>query len=251
MTIKFIRILYLLDIIKNGDEMKNNKDEIKKIHSGDEVVDFISDYTYKTIYKFKPKQDGVYKVEYPGNVIDTISVYQTSRIIKDYKKLEKKVKIKENKKIFDLYHFKKGRIYYFDVVMNDDISHGTYTLKLTDYEVPLNNSRRNARKVDINDEICGKVKYVTTKDWYTFTSKEDANYKVNYSKSIDSSFSIFEANQKDSICSNVNKIYLKNDIVSTDVELKKNKKYYIKVEHEDARIFEEYNIKFVKKNFYN
>ena len=69
----------------------------KLIQIGEEICDMISEYIERPWYEFTPEEEGVYRLEYSKETIDTVLVYakprfffQTSRLVDKTRDLQDK-----------------------------------------------------------------------------------------------------------------------------------------------------------------
>lgn len=219
----------------------------KQIKVGEEVIDMISEYIEKPWYTFESKEEGVYRMEYSKESIETIEVFEKPKYFFQKSRLIDKTRDLCDKKWIELFYFEKGKTYYINLILKPTLSYGTYTFKISEHEVPANNYRETAYPFELSEQLEGKIDYVTDMDWFIFTAKETADYKVIYSRAIDEAIYFYEGENKKPEYSLEQKIYLVNDTVCEKYHFEEGKTYYMRIEHIQHRNLGKYIVRFTKE----
>ena len=183
----------------------------KPIEIGDEIVDMLSENIEKAWYMLTVSEEGVYRMEYSKETIETIEVFEKPRFFFQKSRLIDKTRDLCDKKWIELFYLEKGKTYFINLILKPYLKYGTYTFKILEHEVPANNFMETAKLIDLNNTVEAKIDYVTDMDWFIFTAKETADYKVIYSRAIDEAIYFYEGENKKPEYSLEQKIYLVNN----------------------------------------
>ena len=223
----------------------SNIESATPITVGAEIVDIISEYTEKPWYIFRPEETGVYKIEYTKDTIDTIFVFEKPKHFFQHSRLVDKTSDLSRKRWIELFYLEKGKIYFINVALKPYLRYGSYLLKLDEHEVPASNTRDTAREVDPSKIIEGRLDYVTDVDWYTFTIKDEADYKFIYSREINDAVFLYKEDKNKELVPISDKMFLVNDTVCENYHLEPMT-YFMKVEHYKFRKLGKYTVKITK-----
>lgn len=218
----------------------------KPIEIGDEIVDMLSENIEKAWYMLTVSEEGVYRMEYSKETIETIEVFEKPRFFFQKSRLIDKTRDLCDKKWIELFYLEKGKTYFINLILKPYLKYGTYTFKILEHEVPANNFMETAKLIDLNNTVEAKIDYVTDKDWYKFGVLENSCYKVTYSRVITDAIHFYEEDNKKPEGSISEKLYLVNDTVCEVYQFEGGKNYYMQVEHQANRGLGKYQVRFTK-----
>ena len=210
-------------------------------------TDFLSDVTEKICYEITIGDEGVYKIEYTKDTIDTVRVFEKTRGIFQHSRIVDRVKDLQDKKWIELFYFEKGKTYFIEPMLKEILNRGTYFLKVTAFEVPANNFRETAKSISLNDKIEGKLDYVKDRDWYKFKVVENSNYKMVYSREISDSIWIYRDGSERPEVPVSQKIFLVNDTVAEIYSFEDGITYFLKIKHVNYKSIGNYIVRFIKE----